>query len=121
LWPVAFTGVYPMMKTSKGIVHWTVCEHINGEGHRALYVKIFVRLPHAPIKVKIKICDDRGKTVCLTANVDACCATDSLENALRSGNFLFVHGNHLNKWNGGSEVDDDGDYKNIELSVNVGV
>jgi hypothetical protein len=113
------SGIYLMKKTSADH-HWTLVTSVTGEGHRVLYVKIFGRLPDAPIKVKFKIYDDTGKTVCLTAYVDACCAVDTVKDILKSGNYLLLAEDQLIKWNGGNELNEKGSLKNIRLSVSFG-
>jgi hypothetical protein len=87
---VASAGLYKMNKTSN-CIHWAVGVHTNGEGHRAFYVKIVGRLPDAPINVELKIYDTKGKKTFLAANVDACCAVNTAEDILKSGDFLSIH------------------------------
>jgi hypothetical protein len=109
-----------MMKTSEGI-HWALATSVTGDGQLAFYVKIFGSLPDAPIKVSYAISALVGNTTFLTTTVDACCATDSHEDVLESGNYLSVHYKHVTKWNGGNELDETGHLKNIKLAVTLGV
>jgi hypothetical protein len=85
-----------MNKTSADL-HWVLATSITEEGQRAFYVKIFGRLPDAPIEVRYLILDRIGNKTHQTTTLDACCATDSLENILESGSALSVYDKQLAK------------------------
>ena len=107
-----------MRKTSDGL-HWTLVESVNGQGQRVMYVKIFGQLPASPIKVSIVVSDKNTSEKFQTISVDACSGVDSIEDVLESGKFFSVYDSQLTRWNGGNEMTENGQLKNLTLRVTL--
>jgi hypothetical protein len=77
-------------------------------------------MPAEPINVILKISDKVGAKKTHQENkIEACSAVDRDDDVLKSGNFLSVHDAQLKKWNGGDEVNEKGDLKNIRMEVTI--
>jgi hypothetical protein len=77
-------------------------------------------MPASPINVILRIRDRFGaKKTHQENDIKACSAVDSVEDILKSGNFLSIYDSQLKNWNGGGEVHIDGDLKNLTLQVTI--
>jgi hypothetical protein len=118
--PDASSINYAMLKSSNSNIHWVLCASAsNGEGHRALYVKVFGRISSSsPIWVTFAI-DDKSGIKHQTINLEAVSAASSFQDVLESGDFWVVHDKQLARWNGGKEVNEKGLLKNIKIKVTL--